>query len=141
MLLMPHFERTDCRIKIQVCIGRFPDGRARTRTFGIKNVRPDVTADDIAAVVRALAPLLAYPVVQARLVRKYVLVVAHAFAMTKSIPFVDSMHIFDNEIGVKSVSLPCAPIKSQWKSFARNGILSAEIYGGEPREWGFCQWT
>ena len=43
---MPHLQLTDCRIKIQLCVGRFPDGRMRTRTFGIKNVRPDVGADD-----------------------------------------------------------------------------------------------
>ena len=70
---MPHCELIDCRIKIQICVGYFPDGRMRTRTFGIKDVRPDVSADDVAAVARVLAPLLAHPVVCVRLVRKYVL--------------------------------------------------------------------
>ncbi len=68
---MAYFEFIDCRIKIQVCVGHFSDGRMRTRTFGIKNVRPDISADDVAAVVSAIARLLTFPVVCARLVRKY----------------------------------------------------------------------
>ena len=71
---MPHFELIDCRIKIQVCVGHFPDGRMRTRTFGIKGVRPDVNADDVAATARAIGALLAHPIVAVRLVRKYLLV-------------------------------------------------------------------
>ena len=68
---MAYLEFIDCRIKIQVCVGHFSDGRMRTRTFGIKNVRPDISADDVAAVVSAIARLLTFPVVCARLVRKY----------------------------------------------------------------------
>ncbi len=71
---MPHLQLTECRIKFQLCVGRFPDGRMRTRTFGIKNVRPDVGADDVAAVARAIAPLLAHPIVRVYLRRKYRLV-------------------------------------------------------------------
>ena len=71
---MPYFQLTDCKIKFQLCVGYFPDGRMRTRTFGIGGVRPDAGADDVAAVARAIAPLLAHPVVCVRLVRKYALV-------------------------------------------------------------------
>ncbi len=55
----------------QLCVGHFPDGRMRT--FWIGGVRPDLSADDVAAVARAVAPLLAYPVVRVRFVRKYTL--------------------------------------------------------------------
>lgn len=69
---MPHFQLIDCKIKIQIRVGYFPDGRARTRTFGVGPVRPDASADDVAAVAHAIAPLLAFPIVCVRLVRKYI---------------------------------------------------------------------
>ena len=74
VFIMPRFELISCKIKFQLCISYFPDGRMRTRTFGIRDVRSDVTADDVAAVARAIAPLLAHPVVQVRLVRVYAVV-------------------------------------------------------------------
>lgn len=68
---MGYFKLVGCWIKFQICIGYFPDGRMRTRTFGISGVRPDVSADDVAAVAKAIAPLLAHPIVNVRVVRKY----------------------------------------------------------------------
>jgi hypothetical protein len=65
-----YLEPISCRLAIQVCIGYFPDGRERHRTFSIPNVRRDATADALAAVVRAIAPLLAYPVTKVRLVTR-----------------------------------------------------------------------
>lgn len=71
---MAYFTLIDCRIKIQICVGHFPDGRMRTRTFGIKGVRPGASADDVAAVTRAIGELLAYPIMRVRLVKKYLLI-------------------------------------------------------------------
>ena len=59
-------EKITCRVAIQVCIGHFPDGRERHRTFSMKGVNPDASPEAIAAVVRALAPVLAYPITKVR---------------------------------------------------------------------------
>jgi hypothetical protein len=71
---MSRLELVKCRLAIQICIGYFPDGRERHRTFSLQNVRPDATADALASVVRAIAPLLAYPITRVTLVKKYALV-------------------------------------------------------------------
>jgi hypothetical protein len=57
-------------LAIQICIGHFPDGRERHRTFSIKNIRRDADDDALIAVVRAIGSLLAYPVTKARLIVK-----------------------------------------------------------------------
>jgi hypothetical protein len=67
---MSYYEKFSCRIAIQVCIGHFPDGRERHRTFSMKGVNPDASLEAIAAVVRALAPVLIYPITKVRKVVK-----------------------------------------------------------------------
>ena len=67
---MPYYEKISCRVAIQVCIGHFPDGRERHRTFSIRGVNPDAPLEPIEAVVRALAPILAYPITKVRKVIK-----------------------------------------------------------------------
>ncbi|MDR1049334.1 MAG: hypothetical protein LBL51_06215 [Synergistaceae bacterium] len=68
--LLDDFGRITCRLAIQVCIGRSPSGRARHRTFSIKNIAPDADPSALAAVVRAIAPVLAYPITRVTLVTK-----------------------------------------------------------------------
>jgi hypothetical protein len=70
------FDRITCRLAIQVCTGRTPSGRARHRTFSIKNIRPDADLSAVAEVVRAIAKVLAYPVTKASLVIKKIRTVA-----------------------------------------------------------------
>jgi hypothetical protein len=65
-----YFKSVSCRLAIQLCIGHFPDGRESHRTFSIKNIRRDAGAEAIAALVRAIAPLLKYPITKVRLVKK-----------------------------------------------------------------------
>ena len=67
---MSCYEKISCRVAIQVCIGHFPDGRERHRTFSMRGVNPDASPESIAAVVRALAPVLAYPITKVRKVVK-----------------------------------------------------------------------
>jgi hypothetical protein len=71
---MAHLELVRCRLAIQYCIGRFPDGRERHRTFSLQDIRPDAPADALARVVRALAALLAHPITKVSIVKKYVMV-------------------------------------------------------------------
>jgi hypothetical protein len=72
---MSQLELVSCRLAIQICIGHFPDGRERHRTFSLKDVKPDATDAALMRVVRAIEPLLAYPITKVRLVttRKRVL--------------------------------------------------------------------
>ena len=65
-------EKITCRVAIQVCIGHFPDGRERHRTFSMKGINPDASPEAIAAVIRALAPVLAYPITKVRKITKKV---------------------------------------------------------------------
>ena len=67
---MSYCEKISCRVAIQVCIGHFTDGRERHRTFSMKGVDPDASPEAIAVVVRALAPLLAYPITKVRKIVK-----------------------------------------------------------------------
>jgi hypothetical protein len=57
-------------LAIQVCVGHFPDGRERHRTFSLKNIKPDADAAALIAVIRAVGSLLAHPVTHARLIVK-----------------------------------------------------------------------
>ncbi|MCL2009108.1 MAG: hypothetical protein FWG71_01000 [Synergistaceae bacterium] len=67
---MSYYEKVTCRIAIQVCIGHFPDGRERHRTFSMRGINPDASFESIDAVIIALAPLLAYPITKVRKVTK-----------------------------------------------------------------------
>ena len=63
-------EKISCRIAIQTCVGHFPDGRERHRTFSLRHVRPDVSMETIRDIIRALAPLLKYPITKVTKVTK-----------------------------------------------------------------------
>ena len=67
---MSYYEKISCRIAIQVCIGYFPDGRERHRTFSIKGINPDAASYAIASFARALAPVLSCPITKVRKVVK-----------------------------------------------------------------------
>ena len=67
---MLYTEIISCRLAIQVCIGHFQNGRQRHRTFSMKRIRPDASNEAIAAIIRALAPVLAYPITKVRKVTK-----------------------------------------------------------------------
>ena len=67
---MSYYEKISCRIAIQVCVGYFTDGRERHRTFSMKGIDPNASLDAIAAIIRALAPVLAYPITKVRKVTK-----------------------------------------------------------------------
>jgi len=64
------YETISCRLAIQVCIGYSPNGRARHRTFSMKGIRPGASGEAIDAIIRALAPLLIYPITKVRKVTK-----------------------------------------------------------------------
>jgi len=66
-------EKITCRIAVQICVGYFPDGRERRRTFSLWHVRPDVTPEAIRDIIRALAPLLEYPITKVTKVTKRVI--------------------------------------------------------------------
>jgi hypothetical protein len=65
-------EKISCRLAIQLCIGYFPDGRERHRTFSVKNISPDAEPGALRAFVAAIGKVLAYPVTKARLIIKTV---------------------------------------------------------------------
>ena len=67
------YEKITCRIAIQTCVGHFPDGRERHRTFSLRHVRPDVSPEAIRKIIRALAPVLKYPITKVTKVVKMVL--------------------------------------------------------------------
>ena len=71
---MFYTETISCRVAIQVCVGYFPNGRKRRFTFSMKGIRPDASEVAIAAVVRALAPVLVYPIIKVRKVVKRTIV-------------------------------------------------------------------
>ncbi|MDR1965951.1 MAG: DUF1659 domain-containing protein [Synergistaceae bacterium] len=71
---MARLELVGCRIAIQMNVGHLPNGRARRRTIVLRNVRPDASADQLAAVVLALEKVIAHPIIRVRVVKKYILV-------------------------------------------------------------------
>ena len=85
MANLSFFVEVYCRIAIRLCVGHFENGRERYRTVNIRNVRRDVTADEVAAVVRALAPLLDGRVVRVRLIRKDRLMMAGGLRFLRSV--------------------------------------------------------
>ena len=54
------YEKISCRIAIQMCVGHFPDGRERHRTFSLRHVRPDASMEAIMGLIRALTPVHEY---------------------------------------------------------------------------------
>ncbi|MDR1885954.1 MAG: hypothetical protein LBQ56_06725, partial [Synergistaceae bacterium] len=68
---MARFELISCRLAIQVCVGTLPNGRSSHRTFSVKNIDHDASAEAIAGFVRAISPILAHPITRVRLVRRY----------------------------------------------------------------------
>ena len=67
---MVYFVEVYCRLAIRLCVGYHANGREKYRTVNIRGVRRDVTTDQVAAFVRALAPLLEGRIVRVWLVRK-----------------------------------------------------------------------
>ena len=74
---MPN-EKTTCRIAIQMCVGCFPDGRERHRTFTLRHVRTDVPFETVLELARALAPVIAFPITKVSKITKTVLFSAEA---------------------------------------------------------------
>ena len=97
---MACLELVQCRLAIQCCIGYFPDGRERHRTFSLRDIRPDASVDALAAVVRSVAPLLVYPITKVSIVKKYVLVLdaADAPAMRRLYSFFRAAPLFSPPI-------------------------------------------
>jgi hypothetical protein len=60
-----------CRLAIQMSVGRTSRGRERHRTLILNDVNPDAGADALAEVVRAIEPLLAFPITEVRRVAIY----------------------------------------------------------------------
>ncbi|MDR1885828.1 MAG: hypothetical protein LBQ56_06090 [Synergistaceae bacterium] len=46
---MARFKLISCRLAIQVCVAVLPSGRASHRTFSVKNIDCDASAEPIAA--------------------------------------------------------------------------------------------
>ena len=67
---MSYYEKISCRIAIQVCVGHSPNGRKKHRTFSMMGIDPNASTKGIAAVIRALAPALAYPITKVTKVTK-----------------------------------------------------------------------
>ena len=58
-----YYEVISCRLAIRVCIGYGANGRKKHRTFSMRNINPNASWDGIMAVIRALAPVLEFPIV------------------------------------------------------------------------------
>ena len=86
---MSYYEKISCRIAIQVCVGCFPDGRERHRTFSIKGINPRASLEAIADIIRALAQVLACPITKVRKVVKREIIFYEEAAMPipQIIPF------------------------------------------------------
>ena len=107
---MSYTEIIICRLAIQICVGFFPNGRKRRRTFSIKGIRPDASEEAIAAVVRALAPVLACPIIKVRKVVKRTIV-------------------FDDWAAPAAAPLPVsAPVRAALEPLA---VLEPEVPGRE----------
>ena len=59
---MSHVEIITCRLCIQVCVGYLPNGRKSYRSFSMRGIRPDASWEAIESILRALQPVLAYPI-------------------------------------------------------------------------------
>ena len=58
-----YYEVTTCRLAIRLCIGYGPNGRKKHRTFPMRGINPNASWEGIMAVIRALAPVLEFPIV------------------------------------------------------------------------------
>ena len=67
---MSYYEKISCRIAIQVCVGYSSNGRKKHRTFSMRGIEPAASFDAIANVIRALAPVLIYPITKVTKVTK-----------------------------------------------------------------------
>jgi len=110
-------EKITCRIAIQTCVGYFQDGRERHRTFSLWNVRPDISPEAIRDIIRALAPLLEYPITKVTKVIKRVIFSAEdelnapdaAPRAATPTPRVDAAPVAESESG-KIIPFPVFPV-------------------------------
>ena len=58
-----YYEVTTCRLAIRLCIGYGPNDRKKHRTFSMRGINPNASWDGIMKVIRALAPVLEFPIV------------------------------------------------------------------------------
>ena len=111
-------EKITCRIAIQTCVGYFPDGRERHRTFSLWRVRPDISPEAIRDIIRALAPLLEYPITKVTKVIKRVIFSAEEERnapeatphMTTPTPRIDAAPVPESG---KIIPFPVFPIKER----------------------------
>jgi len=110
-------EKITCRIAVQICVGYFLDGRERHRTFSLWRVRPDISPETIRYIIRALAPLLEYPITKVEKVTKRVIfsaveerntpdAVLHAATPT---PQINAAPVAESESG-KIIPFPVFPV-------------------------------
>ena len=118
---MAYLEFVRCGLAIQCCIGYFPDGRERHRTFSLRDIRPDATMDALASVVRAIAPLLAYPITKVSVVKKYVLVLDDGGARPAPQTFRDQSASVSSD--AEAAFCPDRPAPSGWRFTPRPDIF------------------
>jgi hypothetical protein len=90
MNAVTNFDSITCRLAIQVCVGHFPDGRERHRTISIKNINPNAEVSALNALVRAIAPLLAYPITKVRQVTKKICALSGSLTENAPAPVIES---------------------------------------------------
>ena len=61
---MASYSNLKCALSLRLNLGTGPDGKPRTRTVTLSRVKAGIIADKVKAVSDALAPLLAYPVLE-----------------------------------------------------------------------------
>jgi hypothetical protein len=111
MMTVNDFDRVTCRLAIQMCVGYFPDGRERHRTFSIKNIDPNAEISALNALVRAIAPLLAYPITKVRLVTKKIRVLFDAGADNAPSPVTATESRVVDLTGPEEPARPAEPAK------------------------------
>ena len=61
---MASYSNAKCVVSLRLNLGSGPDGKAITRSVTLSRVKASSIADKVKAVSDALAPLLAYPVIE-----------------------------------------------------------------------------
>ena len=61
---MASYSNAKCAVALRLNLGSGPDGKAITRSVTLSRVKASSIADKVKAVTDALAPLLAYPVIE-----------------------------------------------------------------------------
>ena len=61
---MASYSNAKCAVSLRLNLGSGPDGKAITRSLTLSRVKASCIADKIKAASDALAPLLAYPVIE-----------------------------------------------------------------------------